>query len=178
MGEEETRGRNGGYERGYGRGAYGMRRGPYAAGSYGYEATSVSYAAPGAWDAPSSREYAGRYESRPTGPYSGRGPKGYTRSRERLVEGVCDRLTDHPELDASQIQVDAKEDVIVLRGSVHDRGQKRLAEDVAGSVSGVRDVRNELDVDKGMLEELTDAITGRSEEPSTSGRRARARTGA
>jgi BON domain len=53
---------------------------------------------------------------------------------------------------------------VILRGRVSDRGQKRLAEDVAESVSGVSDVRNELDVDKGMLQELTDAITGRSEE--------------
>ena len=29
-------------------------------------------------------------------------------------------------------------------------------------MSGVRDVRNELDVEKGMLAELTDAVTGRS----------------
>ncbi len=31
-------------------------------------------------------------------------------------------------------------------------------------MSGVRDVRNELDVEKGMLQELTDAVTGRSED--------------
>ena len=164
---EETRGRDGGSERGYGRRAYGMQSGPYAAGSYGYEAGARSYGFRESWE-PRSRGYAGRY--------TGRGPKGYTRSKERIVEGVSDRLTDHPDLDASQIQVDVKDDVVVLRGRVPDRGQKRIAEDVAESVSGVRDVRNELDVDKSMLEELTDAITGRSES-TTSTRRTRQRAG-
>jgi BON domain len=152
--------------RGYGRPAYAIERGPYAVG-YGYEARTTSYGYPrSGWGQSLSGEEAERFETL-TGRFAGRGPKGYTRSRERIVEAVSDRLTDHPDLDASEIQVDVKDDVVVLRGKVHDRGQKRLAEDIAESVSGVRDVRNELDVDKGMLEELTDKITGRSEEPTT-----------
>jgi len=98
------------------------------------------------------------------GPYSGRGPKGYTRSPERILEDVAERLTDDPDVDASEIEVSVERDVVVLRGRVYDRGQKRAAEDVVETVSGVRDVRNELDVERGMLQELTDAVTGRSEE--------------
>jgi osmotically-inducible protein OsmY len=98
------------------------------------------------------------------GQFRGRGPKGYQRSRERILDDVSERLADHPEIDASEMEVDVQADVVILRGSVYDRGQKRMAEDVAESVSGVRDVRNELDVEKGMLQELTDAVTGRSDE--------------
>lgn len=98
------------------------------------------------------------------GRYTGRGPKGYQRSRERILDDVCERLADHPEVDASEMEVDVQGDVVHLRGRAHDRGQKRLAEDVAESVSGVRDVRNELDVERGMLATLTDAVTGRSDE--------------
>ena len=65
-----------------------------------------------------------------------------------------------PDVDASQIEVSVEGDVVFLRGRVYDRGQKRAAEDVVETVSGVRDVRNELDVEKGMLQELTDAVTG------------------
>jgi hypothetical protein len=97
--------------------------------------------------------------------YSGRGPKGYTRSSERILEDVAERLTDDPDVDASDIEVSVDGDVVVLRGRVYDRGQKRAAEDVAETVSGVRDVRNELDVERGMLQELTDAVTGRADEP-------------
>jgi osmotically-inducible protein OsmY len=100
------------------------------------------------------------------GRFAGRGPKGYQRSRERILDDVCQRLTDHPEIDASNVEVDVQEDVVVLRGQVHDRGQKRMAEDAAESVSGVRDVRNELDVEKGILQTLTDAVTGRDDEPA------------
>lgn len=98
------------------------------------------------------------------GPHSGRGPKGYTRSPERILEDVAERLTDDPEVDASNIEVSVEGDVVVLRGRVYDRRQKRAAEDVVETVSGVRDVRNQLDVERGMLQELTDAVTGRSEE--------------
>jgi osmotically-inducible protein OsmY len=98
------------------------------------------------------------------GQYSGRGPKGYTRSPERILEDVAERLTEDPDVDASEIEVGVDGDVVVLRGKVYDRGQKRAAEDVVETVSGVRDVRNELDVEKGMLQELTDAVTGRSED--------------
>lgn len=96
------------------------------------------------------------------GRFAGRGPKGYQRSRERILDDACQRLADHPEIDASEIEVDVQGDVVVLRGQVHDRGQKRMAEDTVEFVSGVRDVRNELDVEKGMLATLTDAVTGRS----------------
>lgn len=98
------------------------------------------------------------------GRYVGRGPKGYKRSRERILDDVSERLTRHPDIDATDMEVDVQDDVVVLRGRVYDRQQKRMAEDVAESVSGVRDVRNELDVERGILETLTEAVTGREEE--------------
>lgn len=100
----------------------------------------------------------------PSGRFSGIGPKGYQRSRERILDDVCERLAAHPEIDASGIEVDVSDDVVVLRGAVHDRSQKRMAEDAVENVSGIRDVRNELDVEKGMLQTLTDAITGKADE--------------
>jgi hypothetical protein len=168
---EEADGRDTGMQRERGRGAYGMERGPYGS-AYGYRATS--YRATGRWQPDDEWSYSSSLESRPTGAFVGRGPRSYTQSRERIVDRVSERLTDHPDIDATEIQVDVQDGVVVLQGKVPDRSQKRLAEDVAESVSGVDDVRNELDVDKGLFQDLTDAITGRGEE--TAGTRAKQET--
>lgn len=80
------------------------------------------------------------------GPFAGRGPRGYRRSDERIREEVNDRLTDHGDIDASDIEVNVIEGEVVLEGFVDSRQTKRLAEDLAESVSGVRDVINHLRV--------------------------------
>jgi osmotically-inducible protein OsmY len=76
----------------------------------------------------------------------GRGPKGYRRSDERIHEDVCDCLTDHPEVDASEIEVEVHHGEVTLAGTVESRYAKRLAEDIAEAVSGVHDVHNRLRV--------------------------------
>ena len=139
-------------------------RRPYGEGDY-VQYDRLAPATRRGWGGRVGAGYRDRtYRVRGSGPYSGRGPKGYRRSAERILEDVAERLTDDPDVDASGIDVSVEGDVVLLRGRVHDRGQKRAAEDVVETVSGVRDVRNELDVEKGMLEELTDAVTGRSDE--------------
>ena len=80
--------------------------------------------------------------------FRGRGPKAYRRSDERIREDVNDRLTDHQYLDASDIDVSVKEGEVTLSGKVFDRTDKRLAEDVAESVTGVKNVQNNLRTDK------------------------------
>lgn len=78
--------------------------------------------------------------------YSGKGPKNYARSDERIREDVCECLTYHPNVDASEIDVLVKDGEVTLTGSVVDRGSKRLAEDITEDVRGVRDVHNQLRV--------------------------------
>ena len=78
------------------------------------------------------------------GPFSGVGPKGYQRSDERILEDVCERLTRHGQIDASDIEVHVKDGEVTLSGSVDDRAAKRMAEDVVDDVSGVKDVHNNL----------------------------------
>ena len=80
------------------------------------------------------------------GPYAGRGPKGYKRSDQQILEDACQRLERDGEIDASEIEVSAEDGVIVLRGTVQDRRTKRHAEECVESVYGVRDVMNELRV--------------------------------
>jgi len=78
------------------------------------------------------------------GPYTGRGPKGYKRSDEKIVEEACQRLERDGDIDASDIEVTAEDGVITLRGTVPDRRTKRRAEECVESVYGARDVMNEL----------------------------------
>jgi osmotically-inducible protein OsmY len=78
--------------------------------------------------------------------HRGRGPKGYTRSDERIREDVSDRLTDDPHLDASDIDVRVSGGEVTLDGHVRSRADKRHAEDIAETVSGVKHVQNNLRV--------------------------------
>jgi osmotically-inducible protein OsmY len=80
------------------------------------------------------------------GRYSGMGPKGYKRSDERIREDVSDRLMEHPDLDASDVEVKVSKGEVTLSGTVESRWAKRLAEDLAESCSGVREVMNQLRV--------------------------------
>ena len=82
------------------------------------------------------------------GPYTGHGPKGYQRADERIMEDVNFRLTHHGGLDASNIVVSVDKGEVTLQGKVDNRRAKRMAEDTADSVRGVRDVHNRLKVDR------------------------------
>jgi len=81
--------------------------------------------------------------------HRGRGPRGYTRSDERIKEDINDDLTDSWSLDASNIEVEVSGGDVILTGTVDSRYEKRLAEDIAEDVSGVKNVENRLRVDMG-----------------------------
>jgi hypothetical protein len=87
--------------------------------------------------------------------FAGRGPRNYKRSDERIREDLNERLTRHPDLDATDIDVRVTNCQVILMGVVEDRRAKRLAEDIAEDVWGVDDVRNELKVRHGFLASLT-----------------------
>ncbi len=80
------------------------------------------------------------------GRFTGRGPKGYTRSDERIREDVSDRLEQHGEIDASEIEVQVATGEVTLEGTVDDRRTKRLAEDIIETCPGVKQVHNRIRV--------------------------------
>ncbi len=103
----------------------------------------------GSWGTAGSAGYA--YDDRAQegerrGRYAGRGPTGYQRSDQRIMEDVNDRLTDDPDVDATHILVTVRGGEVILEGNVEDRESKRRAEDIAESISGVKDVQNHLKV--------------------------------
>jgi hypothetical protein len=83
-------------------------------------------------------------DMREAGQHRGRGPKGYQRSDARIMEDVNDRLTEDPHIDASEIEVTVASREVTLTGTVNSRFEKRHAEDLAESVSGVAHVQNNL----------------------------------
>jgi len=100
----------------------------------------------------------------------GRGPKGYTRSDDRIREDVSDRLTDDWVVDATNVEVTVSNGEVTLAGTVDSREAKRRAEDCAESVSGVRNVQNNLRVQQPTESSAFGSI------PSTSGISAAAST--
>jgi hypothetical protein len=88
------------------------------------------------------------WEPAQAGPYVGRGPRGYRRSDERILEDVCERFTEHGQLDPTDVEVTARGGEVVLSGTVATRGEKRLAEDIADLVFGVVEVHNRLRVQR------------------------------
>ena len=90
------------------------------------------------------REWRGSESWRVPGPHTGRGPKGYQRTDERIREEINDRLTAHGLVDATDVEVRIQGGEVTLTGFVDSRDAKRAAEDCAEDVSGVREVHNHL----------------------------------
>lgn len=95
--------------------------------------------------------------------FRGVGPRNYTRSDERITEDVNDRLNDNPYIDASDIQVKVKQGEVVLEGNVDSRYAKHLIEDIADSVSGVKDVENHIHIKRNLWEKDSNADTQQAE---------------
>lgn len=134
-----------GGSRGYGYGGSGYGRGG-AGSSYGQQQGDRGF-----WDRASDEvsSWFGDDEARrrrESDEHRGRGPKGYTRSDERIREDVNDRLTDDGWLDASDIEIQVSSAEVTLTGHVNSRDEKRRAEDIVEAVSGVKHVQNNLRV--------------------------------
>ena len=78
------------------------------------------------------------------GRYAGRGPKNWQRSDDRIKEDVNERLTEHPQIDATEIDIQVRNGEVSVSGSVEDRRIKRMVEDLVEGVSGVKEVHNQL----------------------------------
>jgi len=81
-----------------------------------------------------------------TGTHRGKGPKNYGRSDNRIYDDINDYLSEDSFVDASDIEVRVTNGEVTLMGSVDSRADKRRAEDIAESVSGVKNIENRLRV--------------------------------
>jgi osmotically-inducible protein OsmY len=131
----------------YGQSAYGSQQ-RYGQADYSQGRASSGgyypqeYSSVGNWG---SAAGSGRYQSQEQN-FRGRMPKGYARSDERIKEDICERLTEDPYIDASEITIEVSAGVVTLEGTIEDRSQKHRAEDLVDATSGVKDVHNRLSV--------------------------------
>ncbi len=75
---------------------------------------------------------------------TGRFPKNYTRSDDRIRDEICDRLGQTYDLDPSDVEVKVDGGVVMLSGSVPERWMRYQIEHVCDGVAGVRDVQNDI----------------------------------
>ena len=124
---------------GYGQqgfGSYGPQS--FQAGGYGQQSGGGGF----------EGEHGRGYESGRQMGHVGRGPKGYRRSDDRIREDVSEELTRHPGVDATDIEVRVENGEVTLTGTVESRQAKRMAEDCVEQCSGVREVHNQLRVNR------------------------------
>jgi len=96
------------------------------------------------------------------GPFVGVGPRSFKRSDENIKDEINSRLTQHGQLDASDIDVKVSSGEVTLSGTVHSRYEKRLVEDVVEFIAGVKDVHNQLHIRKPIQQQTQQA--GRTNE--------------
>jgi BON domain len=78
---------------------------------------------------------------------TGRPPKGYTRSDDRIREDICDRLM-MSWMNAENVEVRVLAGEVTLQGTVKSRDEKRAIEALAESVLGVKDITNALRIER------------------------------
>jgi osmotically-inducible protein OsmY len=91
-------------------------------------------------------EASGEGENADDARHKGKGPRTYTRSDDRILEDINDRMCDNPYLDASEIEVTVNNGEVILTGTVENKEAKWLAEDIGEEISGVKNVENRLKV--------------------------------
>lgn len=128
------------------------------------------------WFGDEEAERRRQMDYRDDGRHRGKGPKGYTRSDDRIKEDVSDRLEDSSYLDASDIDIDVNSAEVVLKGTVSSRYAKRLAEDLVEDCSGVKNVENRLRVDSDWYENRYGSSTASESSASSSGNKTKAAT--
>jgi osmotically-inducible protein OsmY len=122
----------------YNQGSQGQ--GSYGSQSYGQGSQYGSSHTSNVWGSPNTQSLYGEHH--------GKGPKSYRRSDDRVREDVCETLSHHGEIDASEVDVTVAEGVVTLSGTIESRRMKRMIEEVIEHMSGVQDVKNELKVEE------------------------------
>lgn len=125
-------------DRGYPSSGYSGYRGQSASGER--HETSGGYGPSGRSDF--SRSGEGSWQGQQS--HRGKGPRGYERTDDRLKEVICERLSDDPDIDASEITVNVSGGNVKLTGTVNSRADKYQVEELIEQCGGVKDIDNQL----------------------------------
>jgi BON domain len=127
-------GAQGGSSFAYGRGGENWGGSGYAGSDYG----PTSRSGYGYGDSVGSEQWNRQASHR------GKGPKGYERSDDRLKEMISERLSDDPNIDASEITIAVSGGVVKLTGTIDSRAEKYQVEELIERCGGVKDIDNQL----------------------------------
>ena len=87
--------------------------------------------------------YYGAHEN-----FKGLGPKNFKHSDENIKEDVCHILYKNHDIDASEIEVNVKDGIVFLSGTVNVRSAKMKAEMILDDVFGLEDIQNNIKLKK------------------------------
>ena len=160
----------GGMDRGLGGGGYGPRDDRFGGGFEGQHQGGQGYGfrAGGREVGFESRGYGEGRSGQPDPQRRlGRAPRGYQRSDERIKEDICDRLMQSW-IDAENVELHVSMGEVVLQGSVDDRPAKRAIEDLVEQVLGVKDVQNQIRVQRAGSQPSMGSLGASSQSSSSS----------
>jgi len=92
-------------------------------------------------------------------------PPRYRRPDERILDDVWHRISVAA-IDPQDVEVEVSDGVVTLSGRVSTRFEKRVIEDIADGVFGVREVHNHLRLARIGAEE-TEPVQGNAGTPAT-----------
>jgi osmotically-inducible protein OsmY len=90
---------------------------------------------------------------------TGKGPKGFKRSDDRVRDDVCERIS-RSWVNAENVDVKVESGEVILSGEVESREEKRMLEDLAEDVFGVEEVQNHVRIRRERGQSLGGAQTG------------------
>lgn len=105
---------------------------------------------PGGLEPTGSKEWGGAPDGvdrrTPGSSQPGTGPRFQRRSDDKIREEIWELLSNNADLDASEVEVHVEGGEVTLSGTVESRDARWLTEDLVTSVSGVREVYNQIKV--------------------------------
>jgi osmotically-inducible protein OsmY len=78
--------------------------------------------------------------------FKGRGPRNYRPTDERIRERLCEVLTDHVDIDASDISLEVECGIVQLKGSIGSQAMKDRLLAVAQEMHGVVGIVDQIQV--------------------------------
>ena len=72
-----------------------------------------------------------------------------------IRQKVIDVLHKEPSLDAVKVVVEVHDGIVVLKGTIDTEAEKKLSEELAKKIDGVKSVENHLHIDVGIAHALS-----------------------
>lgn len=78
--------------------------------------------------------------------HAGKGPRGYTKRDQAILEEICEELTRDSHIDASQLSVQVVDGVVILSGEIESLEAKDRIMGIVSEVHGISQFVNEMRV--------------------------------